>query len=103
METKIGWGYVDEVRVDGLLAQVRLGVGDQALTAVITADAVRALRLRRGEDALAIVMSTEVMIAAPFERTSADESAEHRGFTLALLVWLTALNDSRNWLVREAA
>src|SRR5713101_6742397 len=26
-------GYVDEVRVEGLLAQVRLRVGDQALTA----------------------------------------------------------------------
>jgi molybdopterin-binding protein len=59
------WGYIDEVRVDGLLAQVRLRVGDQALTAVITADAVRALRLRRGEDAIAIVKSTEVMIARP--------------------------------------
>jgi molybdopterin-binding protein len=56
-------GFVDEVRVDGLLAQVRLRVGDQSLTAVITADAVRALKLRRGDDAIAIVKSTEVMIA----------------------------------------
>jgi molybdopterin-binding protein len=58
-------GFVEEVRVDGLLAQVRLRVGDQRLTAVITADAVRALRLRRGDDAFAIVKSTEVMIAKP--------------------------------------
>ena len=56
-------GFVEEVRIDGLLAQVRLRVGDQSLTAVITADAVRALRLRRGDDALAIIKSTEVMIA----------------------------------------
>jgi molybdopterin-binding protein len=56
-------GFIDEVRVDGLLAQVRLRVGDQSLTAVITADAVRALNLRRGDDALAIIKSTEVMIA----------------------------------------
>ena len=56
-------GYIDEVRVDGLLAQVRMRVGDQPLTAVITADAVRALKLRRGDDALAIIKSTEVMIA----------------------------------------
>ena len=56
-------GFVDEVRVDGLLAQVRLRVGDQTLTAVITADAVRALKLRRGDDAMAIIKSTEVMIA----------------------------------------
>lgn len=61
-------GFVEEVRVDGLLAQVRLRVGDQALTAVITADAVRALKLRRGDDAIAIVKSTEVMIATPAVR-----------------------------------
>src|SRR5215510_11165387 len=35
-------GFVEEVRVDGLLAQVRLRVGVQTLTAVVTADAVRA-------------------------------------------------------------
>jgi molybdopterin-binding protein len=56
-------GFVEEVRIDGLLAQVRLRVGNQSLTAVITADAVRALKLRRGDDALAIIKSTEVMIA----------------------------------------
>jgi molybdopterin-binding protein len=56
-------GFVEEVRVDGLLAQVRLRVGDQRLTAVITSDAVQALGLRRGDDALAIIKSTEVMIA----------------------------------------
>ena len=56
-------GFIEEVRVDGLLAQVRLRVGDQSLTAVITADAVRALKLKRGDDAVAILKSTEVMIA----------------------------------------
>src|SRR5206468_4456459 len=56
-------GFVDEVRVEGLLAQVRLRIGDQTLTAVITKDAVDELKLRRGDDALAIVKATEVMIA----------------------------------------
>jgi molybdopterin-binding protein len=56
-------GFIEEVRIDGLLAQVRLPVGNQSLTAVITADAVRALKLRRGDDAMAIIKSTEVMIA----------------------------------------
>jgi molybdopterin-binding protein len=55
-------GFVEEIRIDGLLAQIRLRVGDYSLTAVITADAVRALRLKRGDDALAIIKSTEVMI-----------------------------------------
>ena len=56
-------GFVEEVRIDGLLAQVKLRVGTQSLTAVITADAVRVLKLRRGDDALAVIKSTEVMIA----------------------------------------
>jgi molybdopterin-binding protein len=56
-------GFVEEVRVDGLLAQVRLRIGDQTLTAVITRDAVQELRLRRGDEAMAIIKSTEVMIA----------------------------------------
>ena len=56
-------GIVEEVRADGLLAQVRLRIGDQRLTAVITRDAIEELKLRRGEEALAIIKSTEVMIA----------------------------------------
>jgi molybdopterin-binding protein len=55
-------GIVDEVRTDGLLAQIRLRIGDQTLTAVITKDAVRELKLRRGDPAVAIIKSTEVMI-----------------------------------------
>ena len=66
-------GFVEEVRIDGLLAQVRLRVGDQRLTAVITADAVRALRLRRGDDAVAIIKSTEVMIG----RLATDAGSSH--------------------------
>ncbi|HEX2340478.1 MAG TPA: TOBE domain-containing protein [Vicinamibacterales bacterium] len=56
-------GFVEEVRVDRLLAQVRLRIGDQTLTAVITRDAIDELKLKRGDDAIAIIKSTEVMIA----------------------------------------
>ena len=55
-------GIVDEIRTDGLLAQIRMRIGDQMLTAVITRDAVRELKLRRGDEAVAIIKSTEVMI-----------------------------------------
>ncbi|HXR45091.1 MAG TPA: TOBE domain-containing protein, partial [Pseudolysinimonas sp.] len=58
-------GFIEEVRIDGLLAQVRLRVGNQTLTAVVTADAIHALKLKRGDDALAVIKSTEVMIAKP--------------------------------------
>jgi molybdopterin-binding protein len=63
-------GFVDEVRIDGLLGQVRLRIGDQTLTAVITADAIQELKLRRGDDAVAIIKSTEVMIAREAEISS---------------------------------
>jgi molybdopterin-binding protein len=68
-------GLVEEVRVDGLLAQVRLRVGGQLLTAVITSDAVQALRLKRGDEALAVIKSTEVMIA----RTASPTPPPRRG------------------------
>ena len=60
-------GFVEEVRTDGLLGQVRLRIGDQTLTAVITTDAVKELNLHRGDDALAIIKSTEVMIGREAE------------------------------------
>jgi molybdopterin-binding protein len=64
-------GIVDEIRTEGLLAQIRLRVGDQTLTAVITRDAVDELKLTRGEEAIAVIKATEVMIgraAAPARR-----------------------------------
>lgn len=61
-------GIVDEVRSDGLLSQVRLRIGDQILTAVITRDAINELKLKRGDEAVAIIKSTEVMIG----RTASD-------------------------------
>ena len=60
-------GFVEEVRIDGLLGQIRLRIGDQTLTAVITSDAINELKLHRGDDALAIIKSTEVMIAREAE------------------------------------
>lgn len=54
---------VEEVRVEGLLAQVRLRIGDERLTAIITRDAVDELKLKRGDEALAVIKSTEVMVA----------------------------------------
>ena len=71
-------GYVEEVRVDGLLAQVRLRIGDQLLTAVVTSDAVAELKLKRGDDAVAIVKSTEVMIAREAPAATATKTTRSR-------------------------
>jgi molybdopterin-binding protein len=65
-------GYVEEVRIDGLLGQVRLRIGDQMLTAVVTADALAELKLSRGDDAIALIKSTEVMVARESGANSAN-------------------------------
>ena len=62
-------GFVEEVRVEGLIGQIRLRIGDQTLTAVVTRDAIDELKLRRGDDSVAIIKSTAVMIAKEAERT----------------------------------
>lgn len=56
-------GSVIEVTVDGLMAKVVLAVGNQRITAIITSDAVRELELKPGDSAIALIKSTEVMIA----------------------------------------
>jgi len=55
-------GRIVEIRIEGLLAQVRLSIGGQHITSIITADAAREMRLKRGDKAAALVKSTEVMI-----------------------------------------
>ena len=55
-------GRVLELKFSGLLAQVRLAIGEQQITAIITADAAKEMRLKVGERAAALVKSTEVMI-----------------------------------------
>jgi molybdopterin-binding protein len=56
-------GTIAEVEISGLLAKVVLSIGDQQITSIITADAVREMQLRKGQTAAALVKSTEVMIA----------------------------------------
>ena len=58
-------GRVIEVKISGLMAQVTLSIGEQYITSIITADAVRELRLKKGQLAAALIKSTEVMIVLP--------------------------------------
>lgn len=55
-------GVVTKVRVSGLLAEVTMDVSGQVLTAIITAGAVRNLKLKAGDPALALIKATEVML-----------------------------------------
>jgi len=58
-------GSVVEVTIEGLLAKVVLAVGNQWVTAIITADGVRELGLKPGDEAVALIKATEVMIGRP--------------------------------------
>jgi molybdopterin-binding protein len=55
-------GRITDIKVSGLIAQVTLSIGGQRITSIITADAVRELRLKTGQTVAALVKSTEVMI-----------------------------------------
>ena len=55
-------GRVIDIKYSGLLAQVTMAIGEQHITAIITADAAREMRLKPGERAAALIKSTEVMI-----------------------------------------
>ncbi len=55
-------GRVLAVKYGDLLAQVTLSIGEQHITAIITADAAKEMRLKPGERAAALIKSTEVMI-----------------------------------------
>ena len=55
-------GRVTEIKISGLMAQVKLSIGGQIITSIITADAVREMQLKKGETAAALIKSTEVMI-----------------------------------------
>jgi molybdopterin-binding protein len=55
-------GKVVSIRIEGLLAEVVVSVGDSQVTAIITANAVRELQLKKGDTAAALIKSTDVMI-----------------------------------------
>jgi molybdopterin-binding protein len=55
-------GKVVSLRIEGLLAEVVLSIGDAHVTAIITASAVRELKLKKGDSAAALIKSTDVMI-----------------------------------------
>jgi molybdopterin-binding protein len=55
-------GRVVSVNIHGFLAKVILSIGDQRVTAIVTADAVREMQLKKGDTAAALIKATEVMI-----------------------------------------
>ena len=56
------YGTVVGVQFDGFLARVRLDVGGQIITSIITREACEDLGLEKGVRAYALVKATEVMV-----------------------------------------
>jgi molybdopterin-binding protein len=56
-------GIVSDVRVEGLMAQVEMVITEPTvLTAIVTADAVADLGIKRGNHIVAVIKSTSVMV-----------------------------------------
>jgi molybdopterin-binding protein len=55
-------GRIVGLTTEGLMAEVRVGIGDQELVSVITRGAAERLQLRVGDQVYAVIKSTEVMI-----------------------------------------
>lgn len=55
-------GRITALTLDGLMAEVRLAIGDQELVSIITRSSAERLGLAVGQRVLAVIKSTEVMI-----------------------------------------
>ena len=58
-------GRVVALHIEGVMAEVHVALGDQTLVSVITRGSAERLALREGDEVLAVIKSTEVMIAKP--------------------------------------
>jgi molybdopterin-binding protein len=55
-------GRIDAVRISGLMAEVKISIGGQQITSIITASSAREMQLKPGQTAAALIKATEVMI-----------------------------------------
>jgi molybdopterin-binding protein len=55
-------GRVDSVRISGLMAEIKISIGGQLITSIITATSAREMNLKPGQTAAALIKATEVMI-----------------------------------------
>ena len=55
-------GRIESVRISGLMAEVKISIGGQQITSIITASSAREMQLKPGQTAAALTKATEVMI-----------------------------------------
>ncbi len=56
-------GKVTAVKTGAVAAQVQVDVGGHVITSMITADALKDLKIKKGDKVSVIIKSTEVMLA----------------------------------------
>ena len=55
-------GRIESVRISGFLAEVKISIGGQQITSIITANSAREMQLKPRQTAAALIKATEVMI-----------------------------------------
>ena len=55
-------GRIESVQISGLMAEIRISIGGQHITSIITSRSAREMQLKRGQTAAALIKATEVMI-----------------------------------------
>src|ERR1700677_1400654 len=55
-------GRIDSVRISGLMGGVKISIGGQQITSIITSASAREMQLKAGQTAAALIKATEVMI-----------------------------------------
>ncbi len=58
-------GQVKAVSVDGVMAEVHIQIGQQELVSVITRASVERLGIHVGDEVVAVIKATEVMVGKP--------------------------------------
>lgn len=56
-------GRIASIVADGIMAEVRIQIGDQEIVSIITRGSAERMHLEVGDEVFAVVKSTEVMIA----------------------------------------
>jgi len=58
-------GRVTAIALGGVMAEVRIQVGQQEMVSVITRSSVERLGIKTGDEVVAIIKATEVMLGKP--------------------------------------
>ena len=55
-------GRIADIRADGVMAEVRIAIGNQELVSIITRSSAERMGLAVGDEVFAVIKSTEVMV-----------------------------------------